>query len=126
MGKVTQELKTLYGDEHSTFFVNHNVSSKCAKHLDSTYSEASKSICIEIYSEIKKADRAYCFPDNLDRSVSFDGRWLTQGHTSLIGVGRVTNILIGYAIDFDVMDKVCHHCSVAKNKLGEMSAEFHV
>ncbi|GFX39420.1 uncharacterized protein TNCV_2667821 [Trichonephila clavipes] len=48
-----------------------------------------------------------------DLSVSFDGTWLTRGHTSLIGVGCVI-MLTGYVVDFEVMSKVCRHCSVAK------------
>ncbi|GFW15752.1 uncharacterized protein TNCV_3582501 [Trichonephila clavipes] len=61
-----------------------------------------------------------------DLSVSFDGTWLTRGHTSLIGVGCVIDMLTGYVVDFEVMSKVCRHCSVAKNKLGQSSAEFSI
>ncbi|GFW96272.1 uncharacterized protein TNCV_572431 [Trichonephila clavipes] len=35
-------------------------------------------------------------------------------------------MLTGYVVDFEVMSKVCRHCSVAKNKLGESSAEFSI
>ncbi|GFS95886.1 uncharacterized protein TNCV_2259481 [Trichonephila clavipes] len=42
-----------------------------------------------------------------DLSVSFDGTWLTRGHTSLIGVGCVIDMLTGYVVDFEVMRKVC-------------------
>ncbi|GFX26756.1 uncharacterized protein TNCV_1839291 [Trichonephila clavipes] len=58
------------------------------------------------------------------QTVGFDGTWLTRGHTSLIGVGCIIDMLIRYVIDFEVMSKVCRHCSVAKKKLGESSAEF--
>ncbi|GFV33450.1 uncharacterized protein TNCV_1679211 [Trichonephila clavipes] len=61
-----------------------------------------------------------------DQSVSFDGTWLTRGHTSLIGVGCIIDMLTGYALDFEVMSKVCCHCSVAKNKLGKPSAAFSI
>ncbi|GFY05474.1 hypothetical protein TNCV_218561 [Trichonephila clavipes] len=44
---------------------------------------------------------------------TFDGTWLTRGHTSLIGVGCVIDMLTGYVVDFKVMSKVCRHCSVA-------------
>ncbi|GFV43319.1 uncharacterized protein TNCV_10171 [Trichonephila clavipes] len=40
-----------------------------------------------------------------DLSVSFDGTWLTRGHTSLIGVGCVIDMLTGYVVDFEVMSK---------------------
>ncbi|GFS87743.1 uncharacterized protein TNCV_4213711 [Trichonephila clavipes] len=61
-----------------------------------------------------------------DLSVSFDGTWLTRGHTSLIGAGCVKDMLTGYVVDFEVMSKVYRHCSVAKNKLGQSSAEFSI
>ncbi|GFV37575.1 uncharacterized protein TNCV_4981971 [Trichonephila clavipes] len=35
-------------------------------------------------------------------------------------------MLTGYVVDFEVMSKVCRHCSVAKNKLGQSSAEFSI
>ncbi|GFY01960.1 uncharacterized protein TNCV_5098211 [Trichonephila clavipes] len=35
-----------------------------------------------------------------DLSVSFDGTWLTRGHT-FIGVGCVIDMLTGYVVDFD-------------------------
>ncbi|GFT42151.1 hypothetical protein TNCV_1669341 [Trichonephila clavipes] len=33
-------------------------------------------------------------------------------------------MLTGYVVDFEVMSKVCRHCSVAKKMLGQSSAEF--
>ncbi|GFU39371.1 uncharacterized protein TNCV_1716441 [Trichonephila clavipes] len=35
---------------------------------------------------------------------SFDGTWLTRGHTSLIGVGCVIDMLTGYVVDSEVMN----------------------
>ncbi|GFW93742.1 hypothetical protein TNCV_4542691 [Trichonephila clavipes] len=35
-------------------------------------------------------------------------------------------MLKGYVADFEVMNKVWSHCSLAKNKLGESSFEFSV
>ncbi|GFX88941.1 uncharacterized protein TNCV_2576481 [Trichonephila clavipes] len=35
-------------------------------------------------------------------------------------------MLTGYVVDFEVMSKVCRHCSVAKNKLGQSSAKFSI
>lgn len=61
-----------------------------------------------------------------DISVSFDGSWLTRGHSSLVGVGCVIDILTGYAVDFEVMSKKCRLCENAKRDLGESSAEFHI
>ncbi|GFW63108.1 uncharacterized protein TNCV_4454561 [Trichonephila clavipes] len=51
---------------------------------------------------------------------------LTRGHTSLIGIACVIDILTGYVTDFEVMCKVCRNCSVAKRELGESSAEYDI
>ncbi|GFX79278.1 uncharacterized protein TNCV_695901 [Trichonephila clavipes] len=51
---------------------------------------------------------------------------MERGHSSLIGVGCVIDMLTGYVVDFEVMSKLCRHCSVGKNKLDQSSAEFSI
>ncbi|GFV28927.1 uncharacterized protein TNCV_4540231 [Trichonephila clavipes] len=97
---------------------------KCARRLDNAYTLASENIFAEIHREIKNVYENGA--EITDLSVSFDGTWPTRGHTSLIGVGCVIDMLTGYVVDFEVMSKVCRHCSVAKNKLGQSSAEFNI
>ncbi|GFX26275.1 uncharacterized protein TNCV_948741 [Trichonephila clavipes] len=97
---------------------------KCARRLGNAYTLASENIFAEIHREIKNVYENGA--EITDLSVSFDGTWLTRGHTSLIGVGCVIDMLTGYVVDFEVMSKVCRHCSVAKNKLGQSSAEFSI
>ncbi|GFV55213.1 uncharacterized protein TNCV_145841 [Trichonephila clavipes] len=97
---------------------------KCARRLDNAYTLASENIFAEIHREIKNVYENGA--EITDLNVSFDGTWLTRGHTSLIGVGCVIDMLTGYVVDFEVMSKVCRHCSVAKNKLGQSSAEFSI
>ncbi|GFV76829.1 uncharacterized protein TNCV_4730491 [Trichonephila clavipes] len=97
---------------------------KCARWLDNAYTLASENIFAEIHREIKNVYENAA--EITDLSVSFDGTWLTRGHTSVIGVGCVIDMLTGYVVDFEVMSKVCRHCSVAKNKLGQSSAEFSI
>ncbi|GFT97274.1 uncharacterized protein TNCV_5009131 [Trichonephila clavipes] len=97
---------------------------KCARRLDNAYTLASENIFAEIHREIKNVYENGA--EITDLSVSFDGTWLTRGHTSLIGVGCVIDMLTGYVVDFEVMSKVCRHCSVAKNKLVQSSAEFSI
>ncbi|GFX71280.1 uncharacterized protein TNCV_3410501 [Trichonephila clavipes] len=58
--------------------------------------------------------------------VTFDGTWLTRGHSSQIGVGCVIDLLTGFVMDFEIMSKRCIECDHAKSGLGENSAEFHV
>ncbi|GFW45002.1 uncharacterized protein TNCV_4513161 [Trichonephila clavipes] len=97
---------------------------KCARRLDNAYTLSSENIFAEIHREIKNVYENGA--EITDLSVSFHGTWLTRGHTSLIGVGCVIDMLAGYVVDFEVMSKVCRHCSVAKNKLGQSSAEFSI
>lgn len=59
-------------------------------------------------------------------SVSFDGTWLTRGHTSQIGVGCIIDLLTGYVVDYEVLLKRCTECEQAKASLMENSPEFDV
>ncbi|GFS99374.1 uncharacterized protein TNCV_1601791 [Trichonephila clavipes] len=61
-----------------------------------------------------------------DINVTFDGTWLTRGHSSQIGVGCVIDLLTGFVMNFEIMSKRCIECENAKSGLGENSAEFHV
>ncbi|GFW54022.1 uncharacterized protein TNCV_3828301 [Trichonephila clavipes] len=60
-----------------------------------------------------------------DIGVSYDGSWLTRGHTSNIGigVGCVIDLLTGFVIDYEVMSKRCGECEQTKFALEEDSAE---
>ncbi|GFX03217.1 uncharacterized protein TNCV_1701011 [Trichonephila clavipes] len=77
---------------------------KCARRLDNAYTLASENIFAEIHREIKNVYENGA--EITDLSVSFEGTWLTRGHTSLIGVGCVIDMLTGYVVDFEVMKKV--------------------
>ncbi|GFV48677.1 uncharacterized protein TNCV_292901 [Trichonephila clavipes] len=74
---------------------------KCARRLDNAYTLASENIFAEIHREIKNAYENGA--EIADLSVSFDGTWLTRGHTSLIGIGCVIDMLTEYVVDFEVM-----------------------
>ncbi|GFV73610.1 uncharacterized protein TNCV_1269901 [Trichonephila clavipes] len=100
--------------------------SKCTKLLCTAYGIATEILQSEVHSEVRKAYEATNDVPVVDISVSFDGSWLTRGHTSLIGIACVIDILTGYVIDFEVMCKVCRNCSVAKRELGESSAEYDI
>ncbi|GFS98266.1 uncharacterized protein TNCV_4903111 [Trichonephila clavipes] len=76
---------------------------KCARRLDNAYTLASENIFAEIHREIKNVYENGA--EITDLSVSFDGTGLTRGHTSLIGVGCVIDVLTGYVVDFEVMSK---------------------
>ncbi|KAJ4430686.1 hypothetical protein ANN_19277 [Periplaneta americana] len=55
-------------------------------------------------------------PPILDIGVSYDGTWLTRGHSSMYGVGCVIDILTGYVIDYQVMSKSCRKCVHARQR----------
>ncbi|GFT42153.1 uncharacterized protein NPIL_368951 [Nephila pilipes] len=101
---------------------------KCSRWLDLAYSLSSESMFVEIHREIKHGYKngVSSSAEITDLSVSFDGTCLTFGHTSLIGVGCVIDMLTGYVVDFEVMSKICCPCSVVKNKLVESNAEFSI
>ncbi|GFY17494.1 uncharacterized protein TNCV_3518491 [Trichonephila clavipes] len=61
-----------------------------------------------------------------DIAVSFDGTWLTRGHTSQISVGCVVDTLIGDVIDYEIMSKYCPTCISTKNEIVETTAEYDV
>ncbi|GFY10033.1 uncharacterized protein TNCV_3699932 [Trichonephila clavipes] len=64
--------------------------------------------------------------DIVDIGVSYDGSWLTRGHTSNIRVGCVIDLLTGFVIDYEVMSKRCGECEQTKFVLEEDSAEFRI
>ncbi|GFU15936.1 uncharacterized protein TNCV_2368641 [Trichonephila clavipes] len=100
--------------------------SKCIKLLHTAYGIAAETLQNEVHSEVRKAYEAPTDVPVVDISVSFDGSWLTRGHTSLIGIACVIDILTGCVIDFEVMCKECRNCSEAKRALGESSAEYDI
>ncbi|KAJ4431893.1 hypothetical protein ANN_20499, partial [Periplaneta americana] len=56
-------------------------------------------------------------PEISDISVSFDGTWLTRGHSSLHGVGSVIDLLTGFVSDDTVTSKHCYRCMMAKRRI---------
>ncbi|GFY36369.1 uncharacterized protein TNCV_3450721 [Trichonephila clavipes] len=62
----------------------------------------------------------------IDIYVTFDGTWLTRGHSSQIRVVCVIDLLTGFVMDFEIMSKRCIECEHAKSGMGENSVEFHV
>ncbi|GFX51862.1 uncharacterized protein TNCV_3062801 [Trichonephila clavipes] len=96
------------------FFINYI---ECARRLDNAYTLASENI----FAGNPNKNGA----EITDFHVSFDGTWLTRGHTSLIGVGCVIDMLTGYVVDFEVMSKGVSSFSWQK-MLGQSSAEFSI
>ncbi|GFS90715.1 uncharacterized protein TNCV_3771381 [Trichonephila clavipes] len=78
----------------------------------------------DVRSQVKSAYQSNSAITDID--VTFDGTWLTRGHSSQIGVGCVIDLLTGFVMDFEIMSKHCIECEHAKSGLGENSAKFHV
>ncbi|GFW85009.1 uncharacterized protein TNCV_1612581 [Trichonephila clavipes] len=93
------------------------------KELNHTVHEQPRSFILD-ESHVKIAYQRNSTITDID--VTFDGTWLTPGHSSEIGVGCVIHNLTGFFMDLEIMSK-CHiECEHAKSGLGEHSAEFHV
>ncbi|GFY30171.1 uncharacterized protein TNCV_3090791 [Trichonephila clavipes] len=100
---------------------------KC--YINSAYSLASQTVLNYVHNSVQNAYRKLDQNGSntiTDIAVSFDGTWLTRGHTSQIGIGCVVNTLTGYVIDYKIMSKYCPTCISAKNELGETTAEYNV
>ena len=64
--------------------------------------------------------------DPLCITVSFDGSWHKRGHTSMYGVAAVIDVLTGLVVDYVVLSKYCHACSMKKTALGAESEAFNI
>ncbi|GFU67946.1 uncharacterized protein TNCV_1364901 [Trichonephila clavipes] len=59
----------------------------------------------DVRSQVKSAYQSNS--DITDINVTFDGTWLTRGHSSQIGVGYMINLPTGFVMDFEIMSKRC-------------------
>ncbi|GFX86164.1 uncharacterized protein TNCV_2560461 [Trichonephila clavipes] len=67
----------------------------------------------DVRSQVKRAYQSNSAITDID--VTFDGTWLTRGHSSQIGVGCVIDLLTGFVMDFEIMSKRCIECEHAKS-----------
>lgn len=70
-----------------------------------------------VYSELN-----YGNPGNI--AVSFDGTWLTRGHSSHICVGTVIELFTGYVLDFVVLSNFCLGCQLGPKEDNPRYAEW--
>ncbi|XP_034241620.1 uncharacterized protein LOC117645485 [Thrips palmi] len=66
-----------------------------------------------------EVDPSLADQDVIDIPVSFDGSWPKRGHTSLVGFGAVVDILTGLVVDFELVSKFCHMCSIRADEFGD-------
>lgn len=60
----------------------------------------------QLYAELDLAN-----PGNI--AVSYDGSWMTRGHSSHIGVGTVIELFTGLVLDYVVLSNFCAGCERA-------------
>ncbi|GFU01542.1 uncharacterized protein TNCV_654951 [Trichonephila clavipes] len=96
----------------------------CIKKLCKSLVRSTEINLNDVRSQVKSAYQSNSVITDID--VTFDGTWLTRGHSSQIGVGCVIDLLTGFVMDFEIMPKRCIEFEHAKSGLGENSAEFHV
>lgn len=106
---------------HKTFDMHiTKIKAVCREVVSNVLSQTRQSVK-EAYFEV---DPAIANNPTLDITVSYDGTWQKRGHTSNYGVGCVVDVFTGYVIDFEVMSKFCHKCSIYSKKLGAKSKAF--
>ncbi|GFY36686.1 uncharacterized protein TNCV_2566491 [Trichonephila clavipes] len=104
--------------------------SKCLENLCNK-NETAKVEMLRISREHVRQTNLYSHPDLgrnniIDITVSYDGTWHKRGHTSLYGIGIVIDIMTSLVVDFKVLSKYCHECSMAAKDMGEASPEFQI
>ncbi|GFT24138.1 uncharacterized protein TNCV_2063861 [Trichonephila clavipes] len=104
--------------------------SKCLENLCNK-NETAKVEMLRISREHVRQTNLYSHPDLgrnniIDITVSYDGTWHKRDHTSLYGIGIVIDIMTSLVVDFEVLSKYCHECSMAAKDMGEASPEFQI
>ncbi|KAJ8680296.1 hypothetical protein QAD02_016083 [Eretmocerus hayati] len=60
----------------------------------------------------------------LDIIASYDGTWHTRGFASLFGIGFLIEYNTGLVIDYEVLSKYCHMCTITMSELGSDTPDF--
>lgn len=99
----------LAGLHHKTFH-SHTHASQLFTQLE----KFRKHVFSDTVAYVREVHARYCgttlgVDDTLNIIVSYDGTWLTRGHSSHIGVGCVVDLLTGLCVDAHVM---CTYCQV--------------
>ena len=111
------ESMDLPGLHHKTFHKKANQMYKKLPELgDTVFSET-----VQYVRKIHAQQQNLTLTDDLviNISVSFDGSWMTRGHTSHIGVGCVVDLLTGLCIDAHVMCTFCQVCESTGKRLNK-------
>ena len=48
---------------------------------------------------------------------TYDGTWHRRGHVSKYGIGIVIDMLTNLVVDFEILSKYCHMCTIRAAEL---------
>ena len=85
------------------------------KHIISKIIDNTNDVLSASVTKVKEAYSALdplVSTDPLCITVSFDGSWHKRGHTSMYGFASVIDVLTGLVVDYVVLSKYCHACSI--------------
>ncbi|XP_077537466.1 uncharacterized protein LOC144149688 [Haemaphysalis longicornis] len=83
-------------------YIKQKLTPAAARAAEKVTSESARSVR-ELYRELDVAN-----PGNI--AVSYDGSWMSRGHSSHIGVGVVIELFTGLVIDYVVLSNFCAGC----------------
>lgn len=111
------------GMHHSTF----------QRHLKQTLApaatqaaEVAMSQCAVKVASLYEDLEDLCFGHRGNIAVSYDGTWMTRGHSSHIGIGAVIELFTGYVSDYVVLSNFCLGCEVGPKPDSDGYAEWKV
>ena len=99
----------------NTLLKHQNVISDASMHVVNDVMCESAQIVRNVY---KRLDPSIDESGVMDLIVSFDGSWMTQGHSSLYGIGCVVEMVTGLVIDFTILSLYCQSCACAVARYG--------
>ena len=99
----------------NTFIRHQNVISEASMRVVNDVMCESAKIVRNVY---KRLDPTIDESGTMDLMVSFDGSWMTRGHSSLYGIGCVVEMVTGLVIDFTILSLYCQSCACAVARYG--------
>ncbi|KAH7960027.1 hypothetical protein HPB49_016268 [Dermacentor silvarum] len=83
---------------------------------------AAETLTIECVRSVRQLYSQLNFGNPGNVAVSYDGFWMTRGHSSHIGVGAVIELFTGLVLDYVVLSNFCAGCQRGP-KVGDSSYE---
>ena len=112
--KLTSKMSLGAGLTTKRYYQYHNVICDETAKLSSKL-EVSASECVSSYYEedlnISRSEDGI-----LNVDVSYDGTWMTRGHSSKMSAGFVIEADTGLILDHECLSKYCHICVKIRNK----------